>query len=56
MSLNIGTTYVLHTQIKRSDSAFYWEERDIMAYAGSDWIVEVRGWLINVEEAGYVCM
>lgn len=28
-------------QIKRSDSAFFWEERDIMAQAKSDWIVGV---------------
>jgi serine/threonine protein kinase len=25
--------------IKRSDSAFYWEERDIMAHADSPWVV-----------------
>lgn len=28
--------------IKRSDSAFYWEERDIMANANSDWIVKLH--------------
>ncbi|XP_055329197.1 rho-associated protein kinase 1-like [Paramacrobiotus metropolitanus] len=28
--------------IKRSDSAFFWEERDIMAHAGSDWIVQLH--------------
>lgn len=28
--------------IKRSDSAFFWEERDIMAHANSDWIVELH--------------
>jgi serine/threonine protein kinase len=29
-------------QIKRSDSAFFWEERDIMAYANSEWIVQLH--------------
>lgn len=28
--------------IKRSDSAFYWEERFIMAHANSDWIVKLH--------------
>ncbi|OWA53912.1 Rho-associated protein kinase 1 [Hypsibius exemplaris] len=28
--------------IKRSDSAFFWEERDIMAHAGSEWIVQLH--------------
>ncbi len=28
--------------IKRSDSAFFWEERDIMAHADSQWIVELH--------------
>jgi serine/threonine protein kinase len=28
--------------IKRSDSAFFWEERDIMAHANSEWIVELH--------------
>uniref|UniRef100_A0A0K0CTD0 non-specific serine/threonine protein kinase n=1 Tax=Angiostrongylus cantonensis TaxID=6313 RepID=A0A0K0CTD0_ANGCA len=28
--------------IKRSDSAFFWEERDIMAHANSDWIVKLH--------------
>ncbi len=27
--------------LKRADSAFFWEERDIMAYADSHWIVKV---------------
>lgn len=27
--------------IKRSDSAFFWEERDIMAHANSEWIVQL---------------
>ncbi|XP_051831383.1 rho-associated protein kinase 2 isoform X3 [Antechinus flavipes] len=27
--------------IKRSDSAFFWEERDIMAFANSPWIVQL---------------
>ncbi|RZF38553.1 hypothetical protein LSTR_LSTR006148 [Laodelphax striatellus] len=28
--------------IKRSDSVFFWEERDIMAYANSEWIVQLH--------------
>ncbi|XP_022102582.1 rho-associated protein kinase 2-like isoform X3 [Acanthaster planci] len=28
--------------IRRSDSAFFWEERDIMAYANSEWIVQLH--------------
>lgn len=28
--------------IKRSDSAFFWEERHIMAHARSDWIVQLH--------------
>ncbi len=28
--------------IKRSDSAFFWEERDIMAHSDSEWIVELH--------------
>ena len=28
--------------IKRSDSAFFWEERDIMAHSNSEWIVELH--------------
>ena len=28
--------------IKRSDSAFFWEERDIMAHANSEWIVQLH--------------
>uniref|UniRef100_A0A8C1JJF6 Rho-associated protein kinase n=2 Tax=Cyprinus carpio TaxID=7962 RepID=A0A8C1JJF6_CYPCA len=27
--------------IKRSDSAFFWEERDIMAFANSNWVVQL---------------
>ncbi|KAM6376008.1 LOW QUALITY PROTEIN: rho-associated protein kinase 1 [Alca torda] len=27
--------------IKRSDSAFFWEERDIMAFANSPWVVQL---------------
>jgi serine/threonine protein kinase len=29
-------------QIKRSDSAFFWEERDIMAHANSEWLVQLH--------------
>ncbi|CAP24762.2 Protein CBR-LET-502 [Caenorhabditis briggsae] len=28
--------------IKRADSAFFWEERDIMAHANSEWIVRLQ--------------
>lgn len=28
--------------IKRSDSAFFWEERHIMAHAKSEWIVQLH--------------
>lgn len=28
--------------IRRSDSAFFWEERDIMAHSHSEWIVELH--------------
>ncbi|XP_053314729.1 rho-associated protein kinase 2 isoform X2 [Spea bombifrons] len=28
--------------IKRSDSAFFWEERDIMAFANSPWVVQLH--------------
>ncbi len=29
-------------QLKRSDSAFFWEERNIMAFSNSDWIVKLH--------------
>lgn len=29
-------------QIKRSDSAFFWEEREIMINSNSEWIVKVN--------------
>ena len=44
---------VLFVQIKRSDSAFFWEERDIMAHAGSDWIVELH---YAFQDANYLYM
>ena len=28
--------------IRRSDSAFFWEERDIMAHANTEWVVELH--------------
>ena len=28
--------------MRRSESAFFWEERDIMANANSDWIVKMH--------------
>lgn len=34
--------------IKRSDSAFFWEERDIMAFANSSWVVQVWNMLIHL--------
>ena len=40
-SRNHMTDICIVIQIKRSDSAFFWEERDIMAQAKSDWIVGV---------------
>lgn len=36
--------------IKRSDSAFFWEERDIMAFANSSWVVQVCKELSHVTE------
>lgn len=33
--------------IKRSDSAFFWEERDIMAFANSPWVVQVK-WYFKI--------
>jgi len=36
-----GAVFLLILQIKRSDSAFFWEEREIMANANSEWIVQV---------------
>ena len=29
------------TQLKRSDTAYYWEERDIMAFSESEWIIKL---------------
>ncbi|XP_047737947.1 rho-associated protein kinase 2 isoform X2 [Hyalella azteca] len=31
-----------YEMIKRSESAFYWEERDIMAHANSEWIIQLH--------------
>ncbi|TRY62146.1 hypothetical protein TCAL_11305 [Tigriopus californicus] len=31
-----------YEMIKRSDSAFFWEERDIMAHANSQWLVQLH--------------
>lgn len=36
------TLFLCILQIKRSDSAFFWEERDIMAHANSQWIVQLH--------------
>jgi len=38
-----GVLFLFLLQIKRSDSAFFWEEREIMANANSEWIVQVGG-------------
>ncbi|KAM6143277.1 rho-associated protein kinase 1-like [Erethizon dorsatum] len=34
--------------IKRSDSAFFWEERDIMAFANSPWVVQISLRIPNI--------
>ena len=34
--------HFLILQIKRSDSAFFWEERDIMAHSNSEWLVQLH--------------
>ena len=35
-------TFTSHpTQLKRSDTAYYWEERDIMAFSESEWIIKL---------------
>ncbi|XP_065210146.1 rho-associated protein kinase 1 isoform X2 [Planococcus citri] len=39
--------------IKRSDSAFFWEERDIMAHANSEWIVQLH---FSFQDAKYLYM
>ncbi|XP_046999282.1 rho-associated protein kinase 2 isoform X1 [Schistocerca americana] len=39
--------------IKRSDSAFFWEERDIMAHANSEWIVQLH---FAFQDAKYLYM
>lgn len=31
-----------YEMIRRSESAFYWEERDIMAHANSEWIIQLH--------------
>ena len=40
-------------QIKRSDSAFFWEEREIMANANSQWIVQLH---YSFQNARYLYM
>ena len=39
--------------IKRSDSAFFWEERDIMAHSNSEWIVQLH---YAFQDANYLYM
>lgn len=40
--------------IKRSDSAFFWEERDIMAFANSPWVVQVS--LLTFVRLWFFCL
>lgn len=40
--------------IKRSDSAFFWEERDIMAFANSSWVVQVCRMLNRLAGSGLI--
>ncbi|CAG0892967.1 unnamed protein product [Cyprideis torosa] len=42
-----------YDMIKRSDSAFFWEERDIMAYTTSEWIVKLH---FAFQDAKYLYM
>ena len=37
-----------YLQIKRADTAFFWEEREIMANANSEWIVQVMSNCIDL--------
>ena len=41
-NLNEKKLPFLNLQIKRSDSAFFWEERDIMAHSNSEWLVQLH--------------
>jgi len=43
-------------QIKRSDSAFFWEEREIMANANSKWIVQVFVCLYVSTNVNYILL
>ena len=52
--------FCLFIKIRRSDTAFFWEERDIMAYTKSQWIVQVRSsnvmWqVLNVMWQEFAC-
>ena len=47
------TRFMLQT--KRSDSAFFWEERDIMAHANSEWIVQVSGVSFRCSNSEQMC-
>ncbi len=44
-SITAVAYFLFAFQLKRSESAFFWEERDIMAHANSDWIVQVINWI-----------
>ena len=46
-SVGLDGVFSFLLQIKRSDSAFFWEEREIMANADSQWIVQVTFLLHN---------
>lgn len=38
--------------IKRSDSAFFWEERHIMAFSNSPWVVQVHRSIYPIAKNG----
>ena len=44
-----------YEMIKRSDSAFFWEERDIMAHANSEWLVQLH-WAFQDPKYLYMVM
>uniref|UniRef100_A0A669B8H8 Rho-associated protein kinase 2 n=1 Tax=Oreochromis niloticus TaxID=8128 RepID=A0A669B8H8_ORENI len=41
--------------IKRSDSAFFWEERDIMAFSNSPWVVQLSCALTGIFTGNLCC-
>jgi len=42
LSIKFNLLKNIFFQLKRSDSAFFWEERNIMAFSNSDWIVKLH--------------